>query len=75
MSKRKSSRATKQARSPKIAAKAQRAPHAIVRSPKNSRLRSAGAGMTKSPRKRADASLQEALLVKDPATALQTDDG
>ena len=71
MSKRKSSTATKHARSPKIAAKAQRAPHAIVRSPKNSRLRSAGAGITESPRKRADASLQEALLVEDPATALQ----
>ena len=66
MSKRKSSTASKHARSPKIAAKAQRAPHAIV-----SRLRSAGAGMTESPRKRADASLQEALLVEDPATALQ----
>lgn len=73
MSKRKSSTASKHARSPKIAAKAQRAAHAIVRSPKNSRLRSAGAGMTESPRKRADASLQEALLVEDPGTALQDD--
>jgi hypothetical protein len=71
MSKRKSSTVSKRARSPKIAAKAQRAAHAIVRSPKNSRLRSVGAGMTDAPRKRADASLQEALHVEDPATALQ----
>jgi hypothetical protein len=74
MSKRKSSRATKQARSPKIAAKAQRAPHAIVRSPKNSRLRSAVGDLIKAPRKRPDDSQTEPLLVENPVRALQDDD-
>jgi hypothetical protein len=73
MSKRKSSTVSKHARSPKIAAKAQRAAHAIVRSPKNSRLRSAGPGITDPPRKRPDASQQEALLVENPVKALQDD--
>ena len=48
MSKRKSS-TSKHARSPKVAAKAQLAAHAIIRSPKDSRLHSARAGMSESP--------------------------
>ena len=72
MSKRKPATASKHARSPKIAAKAQRAAQDIVRSPKDSRLRSAGAGTAESPPKRPDASQQEALLVENPVTAFQT---
>jgi hypothetical protein len=74
MSKRKPATASKHARSPKIAAKAQRAAQAIVRSPKASRLRSAGAGTTESSPKRPDVSQREALLVENPVTALQDDD-
>jgi hypothetical protein len=73
MSKRKPATAAKHARSPKIAAKAQRAAQAIVRSPSDSRVRSAGAGSTESPPKRPDNSQQEALLVEIPVTALQDD--
>jgi hypothetical protein len=73
MSKRKPATAAKHARSPKIAAKAQRAAQAIVRSPKDSRLRSAWAGSPESPPKRPDNSQQEALLVENPVTALQDD--
>jgi hypothetical protein len=72
MSKRKSS-TSKHARSPKVAAKAQLAAHAIIRSPKDSRLHSARAGMSESPRKRPHDSQQEALLVDNPVTALQND--
>jgi hypothetical protein len=79
MSKRKPATASRHARSPKIAAKAQRATQAIVRSPKDSRLRSVAAGSTESPPKRHNDSKQEAPLVKqeaplveNPATALQT---
>jgi hypothetical protein len=73
MSKRKPATAAKHARSPKIAAKAQRAAQAIVRSPRDSRVRSAGAGSTELPPKRPDHSQQEALLVENPVTALQDD--
>ena len=73
MSKRKPATASKHARSPKIAAKAQRATQAIVRSPKDSRLRSVAAGSTESPPKRHNDSKQEAPLVENPATALQDD--
>jgi hypothetical protein len=73
MSKRKPARAAKHARSPNIAAKAQRAAQAIVRSPRDSRVRSAGAGSTELPRKRPDNLQQEALLVENPVTALQDD--
>jgi hypothetical protein len=73
MSKRKPAAASKHARSPKIAAKAQRATQAIVRSPKDSRLRSVAAGSTESPPKRHNDSKQEAPLVENPATALQDD--
>ena len=74
MSKRKPATATKHSRrSPKIAAKAQRAAQAIVRSPKVSRLRSAGAGTTELAPKRPDDSQQEALLVENPVTVSQDD--
>ena len=69
MSKRKPATASKHARSHKIAAKAQRAAQAIVRSPKDSR----GAGTTASPSKHPDDSQQEAFLVENPVTALQDD--
>ena len=81
MSKRKPATASKHARSPKIAAKAQRATQAIVRSPKDSRLRSVEPGSTESPPKHHNTSKQEAPLVEKveaplaekPATALQDD--
>jgi hypothetical protein len=73
MSKRKPATAIKHSRSPKIAAKAQRATQAIVRSPKVSRLRSAGAGTTELAPKRPDDSQQEALLVENPVTVSQDD--
>jgi hypothetical protein len=62
--------------SPKIAAKAQRAAQDIARNPKDSRLRSVGAGSTESLPERHDdskqeAPLQEAPLVENPVTALQ----
>src|SRR4029077_6598220 len=71
MSKRKPATAIKHSRSPKIAAKAQRAAQAIVRSPKVSRQRSAGPGTTELGPKRPDDSQEEALLVENPVTALQ----
>ena len=70
MSKRKPATAPKHARSPKIAAKAQRANQAIVRSRKDTRLRSIAA---ESSRKRHNDSKQEAPLVESPAAALQDD--
>src|ERR1700737_404837 len=71
MSKRNPATASKHTHSPKIAAKAQRAAQAIGRSPKDSRLRSVEAGSTESPPKRHNDSKREALLVENPATALQ----
>src|SRR6202022_3769140 len=71
MSKRKPATASKHARSPKIAAKAQRATQAVVRSPKDSRLRSVAAGSTEAPPKPHFDSKQEAPLVENPASALQ----
>jgi len=65
MSKRKPAIASKHANSPRIAAKAQRAAQAIVRSPKNSNLRSGGAGSPEPPSKRHRDS-QDALLVENP---------
>jgi hypothetical protein len=73
MSKRKPATASKHARSPKIAAKAQLATQAIVRSPIDSRLRAVGAGSTESSPKRHNDSKEEALLGENPATALQND--
>jgi hypothetical protein len=71
MSKRKPATASKHARRPKIAAKSQRANQAIVRSPKDSRLRPVAADSTESPPKRHNDSKQEAPLVENPATAKQ----
>ena len=49
MTKRKTKSASQHARSPKIAAKAQRAKQAVVRSPKEGRPRQVAAGSTESP--------------------------
>ena len=82
MSKRKPATASKHARSPKIAAKAQRATQAIVRSPKV-RLRSVAADSAKSSPKRRNDSKPVAplampgtsapLVIENPVTALQED--
>jgi len=86
MSKRTPPTASKHIRSPKIAAKAQRAAQDIVKNPKDSRLGSAGAGSAESLAERHNDSKQEAplvetsvtaqqeaLLVENPAKALQDD--
>ena len=70
MSKRKPATASKHARSFKIAAKSQRAAQAVIRSPRDSRLRSFGPGTSESPPKRLD-DTQEALNVEKRVTALQ----
>ena len=85
MSKRKRATASKHARSPKIAAKAQRATQAIVRSPKV-RLRSVAANSAKSSPKPRNNSKPVAplaiavapppvapLVIENPVTALQED--
>jgi len=69
MSKRKPATATKRAHSPKRAA--QRANQAIVRSPKDNRLRLVAAGSTESPPERHDDPKPQAPLVEQPAIALQ----
>src|ERR1700730_8802094 len=71
MSKRNPATASKHAHSTKIAA--QRANQAIVRSPKDSRLRSVAAGSTESPPQRHNDSKQEAPPVENPAIALKDD--
>jgi len=71
MSKRKPATASKHIHRPKIAAKAQRAAQVIVRSPKDSRLRSVGTGSTESLPRRHNDSKQEAPLAENPVTALQ----
>ena len=77
MSKRKPATASKHAHGARIAAKAQRAAQAIVRSPKASVPRSVGADSNEPPPKRHEDSQQDALLVEDPQlnpeTALQDD--
>ena len=72
MSKRKPTTAPKHARRPKIAAKAQRAAQAVVRSPSNDHLRPRQAGSTDAPSKHHEPE-QQALLVETPVTALQTE--
>jgi hypothetical protein len=72
MNKHKPATASKRVRRPKIVAKAQRAKQAIVRSPKNSSLRSVMEGSTESLPERND-SPQEVSLVQNPATAAQDD--
>ena len=73
MSKRKPATASKHARSPKIAAKAQRAAQAIIRSPKDRGLRLAEPGATESPPKRPDDSQQEAPVAEKLVKASQDD--
>ena len=84
MSKRKPATASKHARSPKIAAKAQRATQAIVRSPKV-RLRSVAADSAESPKRHNDSKPVAPLaipvapppvaplVIENPVTALQED--
>jgi hypothetical protein len=71
MTKRKATTASKPARSPRIAAKAQRANPVIIRSPKPSRLRSVAADPIKSSPKDHNDPKQEAPIVESPATTLQ----
>ena len=73
MSKRKPAKASKHAPPRKIAARAQRATQAIVRSPKDSHLRLVAASSTELPPERHNDSKQEAQLVENSATALQDD--
>ena len=71
MSKRKPPTASKHARPPKPAAKAQRAAQAIVRSPKDERLASARAGTTETSPK--PDNRQQETFVENPVTALEDD--
>jgi hypothetical protein len=71
MSKRKPATVSKHTQRPKISARAQRAAQAVVRSPKDSRLRSVETGSTESPPKHQNDSKQEAPLHENPVTALQ----
>jgi Phasin protein len=71
MSKRKLTTASKNAHSTKTAA--QRATQAIIRSRKDSPLRSVAAGSTESPPESHHASKQEAPLVEKSTTAFQDD--
>ncbi|MBR1279614.1 phasin family protein [Bradyrhizobium sp. AUGA SZCCT0283] len=72
MSKRRSATASKHARSPKIAAKAQRAAQTIVRSPKISRSVVAGSAES-SPKPHNDSKPAAPLVIEKPVTALQED--
>jgi hypothetical protein len=67
MTKRKSATASKHARSPKSAAKAQRATQAVVRSPRERRLRAVETGSTNSGPERVN-DTQPARLTENPAT-------
>ena len=71
MSKRKPATASKHAHSTKIAA--ERANHAIIRSPKNHPLRSVAAGPPQSLAEGHNDSKQESPLVEKPTTTLQDD--
>jgi Phasin protein len=71
LSKRKPATPSKHAHSPKTAAKAQQAAQAIVRSPKDGRLRLAEAAPTESPPKRDDNSPHEALSVEQQALSVE----
>jgi hypothetical protein len=73
MSKHKPATASKHVRRPKIAAKAQRAKQAIVRSPKDGSLRSVAEGSTQLPPEHPSDSPQEASLIQNPATAALDD--
>ena len=69
MTKRKTESPSQHVRRPKTAAKAQRANQAVVRSPKEGRLRLVAGGSTESPPKRE----QEPSLGDNPMTAVQDD--
>ena len=73
MSKRKPAASSKHGRSPKITTKAHRANQAVVRSPKDDRLRSVVAGSNELPLDRHKDLKQEAALVENQATAIQED--
>jgi hypothetical protein len=73
MSKRKPATASKHARSPKIAAKAQRATQAVIRSTKDNRQRPVGVRSNQTPPKRHDDAQQEALPVENAVTAVRDD--
>ena len=73
MNKHKPATASKRVRRSKTIAKAQRAKQAIVRSPKNSSLRSVTEGSTESLPERHNDLPQEFSLVQNPATAAQDD--
>jgi hypothetical protein len=72
MSKRRTAKASRHAASPKIAAKAQRANQAVVKSPKQSH-RSVAVGSAQSPTKLQKEPNQKAPLIENPAKALQDD--
>jgi hypothetical protein len=72
MSKRTPATASKHARSPKIAAKAQRAAQTIVRSPKISRSVAASSAES-SPKPHNDSKPTAPLAIENPVTALQED--
>jgi hypothetical protein len=67
MTKRKPATASKHARSPKLAAKAQQATQAVVRSPRERRLRMVETGSTNSGPERVN-DTQPARLAENPAT-------
>ena len=73
MSKRKLATASKRARNPKMAARAQRNKHAIVRSPKENFLRSVAAVAVEPPLKPHDDPKHEAPLVETRVDALPND--
>ena len=78
MTKRKPATASKHAHSPKIAAKAQRATQAVIRSTKDNRQRSVGVRSNQSPPNDAQPNLhdnarREAIPVENPVTALRDD--
>jgi hypothetical protein len=73
MSKRKLATASKHARSPKIAAKAQRATQANVRSPKAGLRSVAADSADSSPERRIDSKPVASLVIENPVTALQED--
>jgi hypothetical protein len=72
MNKHKPATTSKRVRRPKIVVKAQRAKQAIVRSPKNSSLRSVAEGSTEL-RPEGNDSPQEVSLIQNPATVAQND--
>ncbi|MBR1287149.1 Phasin protein [Bradyrhizobium sp. AUGA SZCCT0177] len=71
MTKRKATTASKPTRRLKIAAKAQRANSAVIRSPKPSRVRSVATDPIKSSPKGHNDPKQEAAIIERPAMALQ----